>query len=158
MADFGKWVLLGAIFICASASAQEMRPTASILNNDGIYKNHSNKLPDICFFPREKAFWDGYKVTSKSWKLLTDEQKIRFITEAIEEIQRNETLFVVIPAAESLLSDMNAMANVTEENTPDVELKMIKILHDLLIQPRFNKEMSVNKTSEIDRSDPNIKI
>ena len=63
-----------------------------------------------------------------------------------------------MPEKERLLSDMNAMANLTEQNSPDVGLKMIKILHDLLIQSGFNKEMSNDKTSEIDRSDSNVKI
>ena len=158
MTNFKKWTYLSVIFICASAFAQEVRPAATVLDKDSVYKSHSNKLPDISFFPREKAFWDGYKVTNKNWKLLTDEQKIRFVNEAIEEIKRSETLFVAIPETESLLNDMNAMVNLTEQNSPDGELKMIKILHDLLIQSRFNKEMSNDKTSEIDRSDSNVKI
>lgn len=156
MMNLLKLVFFSGILICASAFAQEAK--SNPLNKGTLYENHSNELPDISFFPREKAYWDGYTITSKNWKLLTEEQKLRFITEATAEIQRNETLFVKMPEKERLLSDMNAMANLTEQNSPDVGLKMIKILHDLLIQSGFNKEMSNDKTSEIDRSDSNVKI
>jgi hypothetical protein len=150
MTDFKIWALLGVIFICASAFAQEVRPAASALNEDSVYKSHSNKLPDVCFFPREKAFWDGYRVTNKNWEQLTDDQKTRFIAEGIEEIQRNETLFVAIPDKERLLTSMNAMVGQTEQSLPEADLRMIKILHDLIIQSAFTKELSDEKVSKTD--------
>lgn len=148
MSDFRIWPLLSVIFICASAFAQEAKPAASALNKDSVYKNHSNKLPDVCFFPREGAFWDGYGVTNKNWEQLSDDQKTRFIAEGIEEIQRNETLFVAIPDKERLLASMNAMAGQTEQTLPEAKLEMIKILHDLIIQSAFTKELSDEKTSK----------
>jgi hypothetical protein len=58
-------------------------------NRKTIYEyDDDNALPDICFFPAQKARWDGNEVLIQDWEKLTYPQKTAFVNEGIKEIER----------------------------------------------------------------------
>jgi len=66
------------------------------IQGKGIYQYHPDQMPKFLFFPKEKARWEGEKITAKEWELLTSVQKTGFITEYIEEIEKNFYISVQI--------------------------------------------------------------
>jgi hypothetical protein len=53
-----------------------------------IYAYREDDIPEVFFFPKDKARWDGSRVTLKEWYTLTDLQKEKFISEYMEELKR----------------------------------------------------------------------
>ena len=53
-----------------------------------IYAYSDNDIPEVFFFPREQARWDGTRVTMSEWYMLTDLQKEKFVSEYIGELKR----------------------------------------------------------------------
>lgn len=52
-----------------------------------IYAYNPDDLPEFFFFPKDKARWDGSKITMREWYMLTDLQKEKFIKEYMGELQ-----------------------------------------------------------------------
>ncbi|MDD5135928.1 MAG: hypothetical protein PHX20_02615 [Candidatus Omnitrophica bacterium] len=52
-----------------------------------IYSYSDSDIPEVFFFPKEKARWDGTKVTMREWYMLTDLQKEKFISEYLGELK-----------------------------------------------------------------------
>jgi hypothetical protein len=88
---FAAIVILTAVLsLCNSARAEEREGSEgqeSAVSREIIYSYDMNDAPEHFFFPKEKAMWDGSKVTMREWYLLTEIQKERFITEYLEELQ-----------------------------------------------------------------------
>lgn len=61
---------------------------AQIRGEDSIYAYSEDDVPEVFFFPADRARWDGSKVTLKEWYLLTDLQKEKFISEYMGEMRR----------------------------------------------------------------------
>jgi len=58
------------------------------LSEGSLYSYNKNDIPEIFFFPKEKARWDGSKVTLREWYMLTDLQKEKFISEYVHEMAK----------------------------------------------------------------------
>lgn len=54
------------------------------------YFYNADDLPEVFFFPVDKARWNGYRILTGSWRYLTLYQKIMFVTEAMNEIELKE--------------------------------------------------------------------
>jgi len=127
---------------CSSVPAKPFRLSK---HTDSNYEYDKKNLPEICFFPVEKARWDGYNVTNKNWNQLTEVQKFMFVTEAADEIQRNEKVAVDLKGGWGVLIDMNN-AIMDRENYPDrLEFPMIKVMYKALkdadqIKPDITQE------------------
>ena len=101
--------------------------------NRGSQFEYSQKdIPDICFFPSEKARWDGYKITNKNWNQLTDYQKIMFMTEAIEEIRRNDNSEIMVKDEECMLfvQYTNATLAMAKDESKKTEFPIIRLLYE----------------------------
>ena len=83
--------------------------------------------PKICFFGKN-ARWDGYKATNIVWLKLTDFQKVMFITEALEMIEKHEKVTMGRVDGWRLIIALNAGAKASS----DIEFPMIKLLRDLI--------------------------
>jgi len=125
-------VLLMGPWLCGVAGADGADPFP--LNRGTIYEYSDDNIPDICFFPAEKAKWDGYKVMAADWKKLTDFQKEAFISEAAEEIERNEDVTVDIKDGWKVLIAMNEGIKALEKDAPGVakDQTMLRFLYDSL--------------------------
>ena len=106
--------------------------------NKGTNYEYDNEDPlGVCFFPVEKARWDGYKITNKNWHQLTDFQKTMFLTEATEEIEKYENATVDFHGGWGTLIALNTLVAKMEEEFPDAELPMIKLLLETLIKSDY---------------------
>lgn len=75
-----------SLYFAAAARAEQQAPPAR--TEGSIYTYSDNDIPEIFFFPKEKARWDGTKVTMREWYMLTDLQKEKFISEYIGEMKK----------------------------------------------------------------------
>lgn len=57
-----------------------------------IYSYNENDIPEVFFFPKDKARWDGSKVTMKEWYMLTDLQKQKFVTEYLNQVKADNAM------------------------------------------------------------------
>jgi len=95
------------------------------LNRGTIYEYTEENTPDTCFFPIDKARWDGYKVTIGDWKKLTDYQKFCFVSEGVEEIKRKGHVFlheIVVPRT---VIGLNESVKILKESKQTTELPMM---------------------------------
>lgn len=74
-------ILISFLLVIPSIYAQTNEFNPFPQNTDSPYEYNSDNIPDICFFPANKARWDGSKITVKEWPMLTDFQKTMFIAE-----------------------------------------------------------------------------
>jgi len=130
-----KKYLIAALIIGLFLSGCSSLPTKpySFPKNTGTnYEYGSDNIPDVCFFPVKKARWDGYKVTNKNWDQLTDFQKTMFISEAADEIQRNENVTVDLKGGWLVLISLNKGVEEAEKSSSHIEFTMIRLMHDAL--------------------------
>ena len=90
-------------------------------------------LPDIYFFPKDKAQQNGYEVTNKNWRKLTDLQKVMFIIEAIQEIEMLENMKIPHRDTWKLEIALNIIIDDINETHSDLETPVIRILYEQLI-------------------------
>jgi len=97
--------------------------------NRGTIYAYGDDIPDVCFFPVDKARWNGYEVTAAKWSQLTDFQKTMFISEAAEEIERSEDVKVKIRDGWRLLIAINGGIAAVPKDT---NFPAMRLFHDLL--------------------------
>ena len=60
------------------------------------YEYNNNERIDVWFFPKEKARWDGAKVSLLDWNKLTRAQKVTFIVEYIKQMNSQYKSNIVV--------------------------------------------------------------
>ena len=130
-------VLIIGVFLSGCSSCP-IKPNPFPKNIGSIYQY--NEPPEICFFPVNKAKWDGYKVTTKNWNQLTDYQKTQFITEGITDIETNAKVNIEVKDYWRLLISINTGVNMANIETPNEEVPMIKFLLESLKASGMVKE------------------
>jgi len=144
-------VLILGVFLSSCSTLPAKSP--SFPKNVGtIYEYSQDNIPDVCFFPVEKARWDGYKVTNNNWSQLTDFQKTMFISEAAEEIRGNERVIVDLKDSRGILVAMNKTVADIEKDGSNIEFLMIKLMHGVLkdsnqIKPAVFQDKSTKNNS-----------
>ena len=82
-------ILAMGFILCCGQSAFCAGPAAQADKTEGsIYAYREADIPEVFFFPKEKARWDGTKVTMREWYMLTDLQKEKFISEYLGELNK----------------------------------------------------------------------
>ena len=84
---FAIILVFGFIF-CINGSAFCGDEAPSNNAEGSIYAYSESNIPEIFFFPKEKARWDGTKVTMREWYMLTDLQKEKFVSEYLGELKK----------------------------------------------------------------------
>ncbi|MFA6321479.1 MAG: hypothetical protein WCY36_06465, partial [Candidatus Omnitrophota bacterium] len=79
---------LGMAFYCGSYAFCREAQSSSGKIEGSIYSYSDNDIPEVFFFPKEKARWDGNKVTMSEWYMLTDLQKEKFVSEYMGELKK----------------------------------------------------------------------
>ncbi len=102
--------------------------------NRGTIYEYGDDIPDICFFPANKARWDAYKVTTKTWNRLTDFQKIMFISEGIAEIEIRNQVKVddSIKGSALFLITINTVVDDINKSTTDNHMPMLEFMFNIL--------------------------
>jgi len=98
-------VSIAIVSFCGSARAGEPEDRdagSSITSLDSIYSYNPDNAPEVFFFPKEKARWDGSRVTMREWYMLTEKQKEKFITEYLGEIRNKYKMDIDVRGADYL--------------------------------------------------------
>ncbi len=122
------FIVITILFITPFAYAEQAEFDPFPQNRGTIY-DYGDDIPDICFFPVDKARWNGYEVTVAKWPQLTDFQKTMFISEGTEEIERNEGVKVDIKDGWKLLIAINGGVATMPK---DSSVPVLRFLRDLL--------------------------
>ena len=80
-------MLMTVLALSATAAAADVPVDAETTYEDTLLKYDENDMPEVFFFPPEKARWNGYKITMREWYVLTDLQKERFVSEYLNELR-----------------------------------------------------------------------
>lgn len=83
---------------------------------ESVYSYDRNNPPEVFFFPKEKARWDGAKVTLSEWYLLTETQKERFINEYLGQLQSSYKLDFSSAGSEYLKA-LNVFSSYSDEKS-----------------------------------------
>ena len=124
------FLIILILLLSASAYAEQADFDPFPQNRGTIY-DYGDDVPDICFFPIDKARWNGYEVKVSNWPQLTDYQKFKFIEEGAEEIERNEGVKVDIEDVPRLVIAINGGVAAMPK---DSNILVLRFLHDLLIK------------------------
>ena len=100
-------------------------------NRGTIYEYSDEDIPDICFFPIEKARWDGSRITATEWGILTDFQKSMFISEYIEQLEEEYGTTIEVDGWRYLIA-LNSYANTCGNEC--VGIPMTRVIKELLIE------------------------
>jgi hypothetical protein len=73
------FLIVFSTILNSSTLAEEFNPFPE--NKGSSYEYSQDNLPTDCFFPIDKARWNGHKLLVKDWSKLTDYQKTSFISE-----------------------------------------------------------------------------
>ena len=98
---------------------------------------HYTEVPDICFFPKDQAAWDGYKITNKNWNKLDDYLKLMFIIEATQELQRKEKVNITSREGARTLRALNYGIDKVNRDMPQVQMVIIDFLYDVLKEAKL---------------------
>ena len=127
-------VIIISLFFISLCSAgallqEDDRDSAlDVSSGEGIYAYDQNRPPETFFFPKDKARWDGEKVTLSEWYMLTEIQKKKFIDEYISAIQGAYKIDLETIGADYLKA-LNIFSEYSNENTMrEPSTKFIDIL------------------------------
>ena len=76
------------ILFCGRCAISSEGETAQAKTEGSIYAYSNSDIPEVFFFPKEKARWDGTRVTMREWYMLTDLQKEKFVSEYLGELKK----------------------------------------------------------------------
>ncbi len=79
---------MACLFAPAAWPAEKTALAADRAAAESLYAYSGTDLPQVFFFPKETARWDGSKVTLKEWYMLTDLQKQKFFSEYVGVLER----------------------------------------------------------------------
>ena len=120
-------LVLGAAFLsagCASVSAS---------GKPNLIEDYNYTAgPEICFFPKGQAKWDGYKITNKNWGKLDDYLKLMFIFESSKELERAKGVIITIKDSNRALTALNFGIGRINKELPKSEIQVISFFYDVL--------------------------
>ena len=128
--------------------AEEETLDSTLQREKPKYEHSYDDLPDVCFFPKDKARWDGSEVTNFDWENLTDYQKTSFVYEGIKEIEREENVKINIKDGKGLLEEINIGVYNMNRKPPLSEFPMIKFLFSFV---KYKKLVNFNLTGQTAR-------
>lgn len=89
----------------------------------------NDDIPEICFFPEDKARWNGSEVTGNDWLCLIEYQMGMFISEYIEQLEKLYRTPINIKVDDYVMG-MSSFVYMNEEKAE--EALMVDVLNDLL--------------------------
>ena len=76
-----------SLLFASGSSGEEARPLSGRTEGT-LYSYGEDDTPEVFFFPKEKARWDGTKVTMREWYMLAELQKEAFVAEYLGELKK----------------------------------------------------------------------
>lgn len=93
--------------------------------------------PDICFFPKDQAKWDGYQITNKNWNKLNDYLKLMFIFEATKELEKRDRVVITIKDSARTVRALDYGIAKINKDMPKVQILVIDFLNDVLKEAKM---------------------
>ena len=120
---FSILFLLAAIFQFAENifKGYVMQKISNISQPLNYQDYNTNNSPKICFFPIEKAYWNGYEVTTKNWDELDDYQRLKFVKEALQEIATGENVAINSPEVELFVQALDEGISELNKKEPNIQ-------------------------------------
>lgn len=107
--------ILGSFLCFGSAAFCDEKEAPSANTEGSIYAYSENDIPEVFFFPKEKARWDGAKVTMREWYMLTDLQKEKFVSEYLGEMKKQYQCAMEVLGLDYLKA-LNIFSTYSNEN------------------------------------------
>lgn len=122
-------ILIACLSLCFTGNAFPANDAVRVSskNEGSIYSYSENNIPEVFFFPKDRARWDGSKVTMREWYMLTDLQKEKFVSEYLRELNKDyqgamETLGLDYLKALNLFSYYSNDKTLNEPSTKFIDL------------------------------------
>jgi len=96
-----------------------------------------SETPDICFFPKDQAKWDGYQITNKNWNKLNDYLKLMFILEGVQELQRRNRVNIVMKDSTRTVRALDYGIDKMNKDMPTVQMLVINFLYDIFKEAKM---------------------
>ncbi|MFH2138647.1 MAG: hypothetical protein ABII88_09080 [Candidatus Omnitrophota bacterium] len=127
-----KILIIIILFFCAVnlsfAQNEEVFDWGDDLNTGTIYECKDADIPEVCFFPVEKARWNGETLNSEDWDKLTEVQKTIFIDEYVSLLEKRYNTAIQIKTAEYFVA-INGFILFNDHPEP---VLMTSVIDDLL--------------------------
>lgn len=124
-------ILMIALLLYGSAYAEEpgdQDAALPVTPFESIYSYDPDNAPEVFFFPKEKARWDGSKVTMREWYMLTERQKEKFIAEYLGDIRDKYKIGIDVTGVDYLKA-LNIFSSYSNDRTlREPSTKFIDIL------------------------------
>jgi len=121
-------IFLGLCDLAISGEAEPVDLRSSVASENSIYSYDENNLPEVFFFPKEKARWDGTAVTMSEWYMLTELQKEKFINEYLQQLQDQYKTSIDVMGTDYLKA-LNVFSSYSNDRTlREPSTKFIDIL------------------------------
>lgn len=98
-------------------------------NEGSIYEYKKGEQIGQWFFPEGKSRWDGADMSMQEWNMLTDSQKVMFLTEYIKDLESKEGEHIAIDTAKYILA-LNYYADTC--STAYISQKITDVTKNLL--------------------------
>lgn len=98
------------------------------------YTYDSKDIPNIHFFPVEKARWNGYELRAREWHQLPDFLKRRFLQGARTEIEVHENAVVLVNSMDRLVRAMDESLKEVLAEPGYEEMSVMKFFYIMLLQ------------------------
>jgi len=121
--------LVGIFLLSGCASV----PVSKKMPDNFLYEEE----PEICFFPKDQAIWDGYKITNKNWNKLSDYLKLMFVFEGVQELQRKNRVNIALGDSGRTVAALDYGLDKISKDMPQVEIVVIDFLYDVLKQAKM---------------------
>ncbi len=124
--------------VLAIAAVFLLNGCASTLGSKKAVDNYKyTEEPDTCFFPKDQAKWDGYKVTNKNWNQLDDYLKLMFIFEGVRELEKKDSVNITLKNSGQTVRALDYGLNKINKDMPTVEIVVLDFLYDVLKQAKM---------------------
>lgn len=95
------------------------------------------EAPDICFFPKDQAEWDGYQITNKNWNKLNNYLKLMYIFEATKELERRDRVIITIRDSARTVKALDYGIDKINRDMPKVQILILDFLNDVLKEAKM---------------------
>ncbi|MCP4650883.1 MAG: hypothetical protein GY853_12505 [PVC group bacterium] len=122
-------IVMLLLFVNSAVAQGGMPDLFEEVEKDSAFSYDAKEAPNPCFFPVEKARWNGSKITGKNWESLDEFQRTMFIDEYVDGLEKLYQTPININM-EDYLMYMNGILFMSDYDTS--EILMTDALDDLL--------------------------
>ena len=121
-------------------------------NKGSIYEYKAGDSIKEWFFPSGKSRWDGVDMSMQEWNMLTDTQKVIFLSEYMKEVDREKLAHISIDTSKYLLA-INYYADTC--STAYISKKITDVIRSLLVsEGKIEGESGIKESPALQKAAP----